>query len=152
MIEAKNIEHEHAKNYYYCKYMSGEGISEAETNFNAASEKVIELEKHLLLKLKDVSTDDLVMLLEKAKETTNNNGEYIEEKGKKFRRIDILRELIRFKKEPIASNDKIDLRANEEGLNQEYWIYLHGTCTIIGKISYRGYHKEEIDADLGYDI
>ena len=60
--------------------------------------------------------------------------------------------IIMLKKEPMASNDKIDLRKKGDQINDRYYIFIHNTDICVGIIEYRGYHCNPIIGDIGYNI
>lgn len=65
--------------------------------------------------------------------------------------LEIKRKLY-FLKTPCKEGEKIDLREITHGKSKIYYICLHNTDTIIGEISYRGYHIKKSLGDVGYEI
>ena len=63
-----------------------------------------------------------------------------------------IEKLIMLKKEPMASNDKIDLRKKGNQINDRYYIFIHNTDICVGTIEYRGYHCNPIIGDVGSTI
>lgn len=59
---------------------------------------------------------------------------------------------IYFLKAPCIEGENVDIRELTKNKSTNYYIYLHGTDTIIGEISYRGYHIRKTLGDIGYEI
>lgn len=63
-----------------------------------------------------------------------------------------LKRKLYFLKTPCIEGENIDLREIKVGRTRQFNIYLHGTPTMIGYISYRGYHIRPTLGDVGYEI
>ena len=55
-------------------------------------------------------------------------------------------------KAPGVEGKNVDIKELTKNKSTNYYIYLHATDTIIGEISYRGYHVKKTLGDIGYEI
>ena len=52
----------------------------------------------------------------------------------------------------MVTGDRLELKRMIDKLCTSYTILLKGTDTIVGDISYRGYHESKFLADIGFTI
>ena len=67
-------------------------------------------------------------------------------------KIEKVENMIMLKKDPIISDEELDLRKVEDELEGKYFIFLHNKNIKVGFIEYKGYHKTKLDADAGIYI
>ena len=106
------------------------------------------IEKNLDLLNKQI---DSIYDIEDRKERARKLDELFEEERRLLNRKYKLQKKMFLLLPPIKSNGIIDLREDVEN-KYCYFIYLHGTTTEVGNISFRGYHISDFMGDIGYTI